>query len=77
MFLFTNFILFIVIWWIIFFISLPIKISVPDKIDVGLATSAPKKTHIMLKVIITSAISLLIMIFFISIKFDLGVIFKQ
>ena len=75
--LFTNFILFILIWWIIFFIILPIRISIPKKVYPGHANSAPKKTYIGLKVLITSIISILIMLFLILLKFDLGVIFKQ
>lgn len=77
MYLFTNFLLFVVIWWIIFFITLPIKIAVPDKTQEGLANSAPKKTYIGTKFLITSALSLIIMIFLIFFNFDLGIIFKQ
>ena len=76
MFLFTNFIIFLLIWWIIFFISLPIRISVPVNQIKGHASSAPKKTYIVYKIMITTAISLIIMLFLIFIKFDLGVIFK-
>ena len=76
MYLFTNFLMFVLIWWIIFFISLPIMVSVPEKQDEGHATSAPKITYIVLKVLITSAISLIIMLFLIYINFDLGNIFK-
>ena len=76
MYLFTNFLLFILIWWIIFFISLPIRISVPKIPEEGHASSAPQKTYISIKIIITTAISAIIMMFLIFIKFDLGVIFK-
>jgi predicted secreted protein len=76
MYLFTNFLLFILIWWIVFFITLPMNISISNKPEIGHATSAPKKTYIRLKVIITSSISVLIMIILIYMKFDLGVIFK-
>jgi predicted secreted protein len=75
--LFTNFLLFTLIWWIIFFITLPIKVSIPSKQKEGHASSAPIKTYIGLKVLITSALSAIIMIFLLFIKFDLGVIFKQ
>ena len=77
MYIFTKFLLFILIWWIIFFISLPIKISVPTNQQDGHASSAPKKTYIGYKVIITTALSILVMLFLIFIKFDLGIIFKQ
>ena len=77
MFIFTKFLLFILIWWIIFFITLPIKLSIPDIQDKGHASSAPKKPHIGLKVIITSVISAIIMIILIITNFDLGMIFKK
>ena len=78
MYLFTSFLLFILIWWIIFFISLPIRISVPkENIIKGNATSAPIKTYIGLKFAITTAISGIIMLFVIMMKFDLGRIFAQ
>ena len=76
MFLFTYFLLFILVWWIIFFISLPIKINIPKHQDKGHASSAPIKTYIGLKFIITTVITLLIMFFLLFIKFDLGIIFK-
>ena len=77
MYLFTNFLLFILIWWIIFFISLPIKISVPVKAEEGHASSAPNKTYIEYKVVITTAISLIIMIFLIFFNFEIGIFFKK
>ena len=77
MYLFTNFLLFVLIWWMIFFISLPIKISVPNNPRDGHANSAPKKTYIGYKVMITTALSIIVMLFLIFIKFDLGIIFKQ
>ena len=77
MYLFTKFLLFILIWWIIFFITLPIKISVPKVQEEGHANSAPKKTYIAIKIFLTTLISVLIMILLIIINFDLGIIFKQ
>ena len=76
MYLFTNFVLFVLIWWVIFFISLPMKISIPTNTEEGYATSAPKKTYIRLKVIITTATTLIIMLILMLLKFDLGDIFK-
>lgn len=77
MYLFTNFLLFVLIWWIIFFITLPIKISIPTDLQEGLATSAPIKTYIGLKVIISSIISVIIMFVLLLIQFDLGTIFRK
>ena len=76
MYLFTNFLLFVVTWWVIFFISLPLKISVPTSQEEGHASSAPKKTYIPHKLIITTAITSIIMLFLIFINFDLGVLFR-
>lgn len=77
MYLFTNFILFVLIWWIMFFISLPIKISVPEDQEDGHASSAPKKTYIGLKVVITTVISMITMLILIYFNFNLSVLFKQ
>ena len=77
MYIFTKILLFILIWWIIFFISLPFKISIPENQIKGHASSSPKKTYLGLKVIITTAISFVIMLFLIIINFDLGIIFKK
>lgn len=77
MYLFTNFILFVLIWWILFFISLPIRISVDENTTEGHASSAPKKTYIGLKVAVTTAISVIIMLFLMFIGFDLGKIFAK
>ena len=77
MYLFTNFLLFILIWWIIFFICLPLNISVPAQPENGHASSAPKKTYMGIKVTITTAISLIIMLFLIFFNFDLGIIFRK
>ena len=77
MYLFTNFLLFVLICRIVFFIILPIKIFVPIKSTEGLATSVPKKTYIGLEVIISSIIFFIIMFFLLIIKFDLGAIFRQ
>jgi predicted secreted protein len=76
MFLFTYFLLFVLIWWIIFFVSLPIKINIPSHQEKGHASSAPKNTYVGFKFLLTTAITLVIMIFLLLIKFDLGIIFK-
>ena len=56
--------------------TLPLKISIPNNQEIGHASSAPKETYIVFKVIITTAISIVIMLLLIFIKFDLGIIFK-
>ena len=77
MYLFTNFVLFVLIWWMIFFISLPIRISVSNTPIPGHASSAPNKAYIGLKILITSAISICIMLVLMFINFDIGMFFKK
>lgn len=45
------------IWMITFFISLPIGVKVSDNHEEGLANSAPEKTNLKTKVIISFLIS--------------------
>ena len=40
---FTHILIFILIWWILFFILLPLKIRIPNKVEIGHARSAPSK----------------------------------
>ena len=44
----SIFLVFLMVWMIIFFISLPIGISVSRDLELGNANSAPKKTHLKL-----------------------------
>jgi len=75
--LFTTFLIFVVIWWIIFFMILPLKVSIPKKQAEGHANSAPKKTYIGIKVFITTILSLAIMFLLILFNFELSMIFKK
>ena len=45
------------IWMILFFISLPIGVNVSEQHEEGLANSAPDKTNLKTKVIISFLIS--------------------
>ena len=47
------------IWMISFFISLPIGVNVSEKHEEGMANSAPDKTNLKTKVIISFLISFL------------------
>lgn len=46
---------FVCIWWLLFFMSLPIGIEANEK--VGIEGSPPKKTHLKLKLLITTLIT--------------------
>ena len=49
--LYTGFITFSVIWWVVLFIILPIGIRVPEQTEVGMATSAPANPNVKKKLL--------------------------
>ena len=75
--LFTHVLIFILVWWILFFMLLPIKIKVPKNVESGHAKSAPSKPYLLTKFIATSLISALILFFLILFGFDLSNIFNK
>ena len=75
--LFTNVLIFILIWWILFFIFLPIKIKHPQRTESGHAKSAPNKGYLLIKFILTSLLSGIILFFLILFGFDLSIIFNK
>lgn len=56
----TGIIVYIVIWWCIFFMALPIGVRIPERIQEGHATSAPSAPWIGQKVLWTTIISFII-----------------
>ena len=50
-------VVFLMIWMILFFISLPIGVNVSEHHEEGIANSAPDKTHLKTKVIFSFLIS--------------------
>ncbi len=75
--IFSYFLFFVVIWWILFFIILPIKNETTNEWQVGNANSAPVKSYLLIKVIITSVLSFIILITLIYFDLDLAFIFKK
>ena len=75
--IFTHVLIFILIWWILFFILLPLKIKVPQNTAIGLAKSAPSKPFLLIKFLLTSLISAIILFFLIFFGFDLSSIFNK
>tara|TARA_B100001175_G_C19291538_1_gene533755 strand:- start:565 stop:795 length:231 start_codon:yes stop_codon:yes gene_type:complete len=57
--LFEYFIIYIVIWWILFFISLPMGVKKSNNIEPGHDSGAPEKTYLWKKFIIVSIITLI------------------
>ena len=53
----SGVVVFILLWWWVFLMSLPFGSRVPDKIGEGHATSAPAKPMLWRKAMITTAIA--------------------
>ena len=75
--IFTHVLIFILIWWILFFIILPLKIKVPNNTEIGHAKSAPSRPFLLIKFILTSLMSGIILFFLIFFGFDLSTIFNK
>ena len=75
--LFTYFLCFVVIWWVLFFIFLPIKNETSTEWQKGNANSAPTKSYLLRKVIITTVLSFIILITLIYFDINLAFIFDK
>ena len=75
--IFSYSLFFVVIWWVLFFIFLPFKKTTPTEFQIGNASSAPIKSYILIKVIITSVLSFIILITLIYFVLDLALIYKK
>ena len=53
----SGLVVFILLWWWVFFMSLPFGIKTPDAVEVGHATSAPEKPRLWRKVMISTVIA--------------------
>ena len=49
--IFSYFLFFVVIWWVLFFILLPFKNKMPNEWQAGNANSAPIESYLLIKVI--------------------------
>jgi predicted secreted protein len=56
---FSGIVLYVVIWWLVLFVVLPWGVRVPDKIEPGMATSAPERPLLWRKVAVTSGLAAL------------------
>ena len=57
---FGSAITFVVIWWLVLFMVLPFGAAPPEEVEPGMATSAPAKPRIGLKLAITTVIAALL-----------------
>ena len=53
----SGVVVYILLWWWVFLMSLPFGIKTPDIVETGHATSAPEKPMLRRKVTISSAIA--------------------
>ena len=50
-------VIFTVVWWMVFFITLPFGVTQPEKVEPGHAAGAPDKPRLALKASIATAIA--------------------
>jgi predicted secreted protein len=55
----SIFLVYLMMWMIVFFMSLPFGISISDNLEIGNANSAPSKTHLKLKILFSTLISII------------------
>ena len=73
----SYFLFLVIIGWVLFFIFLPFKNKTPTEFQIGNASSAPIKSYLLIKVIITSVLSFIILITLIYFVLDLALIYKK
>jgi len=74
--IFSYFLFLVIIGWVLFFIFLTIKNETPQDWQVDIASSATIQSYLLIKVIITSVLSLIILITLIYFRLYLAFIFK-
>ena len=53
----SGLVVYILLWWWVFLMSLPFGIKTPDQVETGHATSAPERPMLWRKVTISTAIA--------------------
>ena len=56
--LFGGIVVFVVVWWLVLFMVLPFGAAPPEEVERGMATSAPARPRMLVKVAITTVIAL-------------------
>ena len=59
----SGVVVYVMLWWWVLFMVLPFGAKAPEQVEEGHATSAPAKPRMMLKLIITTALSAILFIF--------------
>jgi predicted secreted protein len=58
--LFESAVAFVVVWWLVLFMTLPFGAAPPEKPERGMADSAPAKPRLGTKMLVTTAIALVL-----------------
>lgn len=55
----SAFVVYILLWWLVFFMALPVGVQVPDasEVETGHATSAPRRPYLGRKALAATAIA--------------------
>ncbi|MFO7484578.1 DUF1467 family protein [Oceanibaculum nanhaiense] len=56
----SGIVVYVIAWWLVFFMMLPVGVKTPDKPETGHAASAPVKPMLVRKALITSVIAAVI-----------------
>ena len=57
---FGTAVVFTIVWWLILFMVLPFGAAPPDEVEPGMATSAPAKPRMAIKLLITTLLAALV-----------------
>jgi predicted secreted protein len=57
---FATSIVFAVVWWLILFMVLPFGAAPPDEVEPGMATSAPARPRLGIKLAVTTVLAALV-----------------
>ncbi len=53
----SGFVVYVILWWLVFFLTLPWGVRVPDETEPGHATSAPANPRLWLKAGVTTLVA--------------------
>ncbi len=54
---FTGVMVYVIVWWLVFFTTLPFGVRPPDRIEPGHDAGAPEKPRLWLKALVSSVIA--------------------
>ncbi len=58
--LFGNAVVFVIVWWLVLFMVLPFGARPPEKVEPGMADSAPERPRLGVKMLVTTVIALIL-----------------